>query len=82
MFDFDCLSAQTEIQSYQGQGNLYFAGGWTIGAGLHEECWHQGEIIAGQIINGVKSNEHLYDASRGPAHFAPAYIRHLLHHVE
>ena len=79
VFDFACLSAQNEIQVYQGANNLFFAGGWTIGAGLHEECWHQGELIANQIINGVKTGEHLYDHSRGAAHYAPAYIRKLLH---
>jgi predicted NAD/FAD-binding protein len=78
VYDFNCLSAQAEIQTYQGTNNLFFAGGWTIGAGLHEECWIQGQNIANQIITGAKSNEHLYDSKRSPETYAPAYMRRLL----
>jgi predicted NAD/FAD-binding protein len=78
VLNFDCLSAQVEIQTYQGVNNLYFAGGWTLGAGLHEECWEQGMAIAQQIATGVANNDHHYDASRGPDKYAPAYMRRLL----
>jgi uncharacterized protein len=78
VFDFNCQSAQQEIQTYQGTNNLYFAGGWTVGAGLHEECWIQGQAISNQIITGAPSNHHLYDASRSPREYAPGYMRRLL----
>lgn len=56
VLNFACLDAQEEIKKFQGVNNgvinnLYFAGGWTIGAGLHEECWCQGEKIAQMIKN-------------------------------
>lgn len=78
VFNFDCLSAQAEIQTLQGQNKLFFAGGWTIGAGLHEECWLQGMAIAQQIATGVASNDHLYDSSRGASEYAPRYMRGLI----
>ena len=78
VFDCDCLSAQAEILTSQGQNNLYFAGGWTLGAGLHEECWIQGINIAHQIATGEKVTDHHYDVSRGPDKYAPKYLRRLL----
>lgn len=78
VFNFDCLSAQAEISTLQGQNNLYFAGGWTLGAGLHEECWIQGMTIANQIATGAGSSDHVYDAGRGPEHYAPRYMRRLI----
>ncbi len=77
IFDFDCLSAQAEINRLQGRSNLYFAGGWTVGAGLHEECWIQGEYIAGLISGKPQSTDHLYDTSKGPDEYAPNYMRRL-----
>ena len=38
VLDFDCLAAQETMQQLQGYDNLYFAGGWTRGAGLHEDA--------------------------------------------
>jgi predicted NAD/FAD-binding protein len=80
VFDFACQAAQTEIVGYQGNNNLYFAGGWTCGAGLHEECWIQGQKIAAQIVTGTSTNDHVYDLRRGEA-YAPAYLRRLLRRV-
>lgn len=50
VLDFDCLEAQEmlrEVPKIQGGefGNVYFAGGWTKGAGLHEQCWKQGKKV-------------------------------------
>ncbi|MCA0272341.1 MAG: NAD(P)-binding protein [Proteobacteria bacterium] len=45
-FDFATLQAQSQIHSLQGMENIYYAGGWTHGSGLHEECWAQGEEVA------------------------------------
>ena len=53
VFNFECLEVQKEIDTLQGQNCLYFAGGWTRGAGLHEECWVQGQEIATMIIAGT-----------------------------
>lgn len=50
VFDFDCIHAQCEIEELQGREGLYFAGGWTRGSGLHEECWHQGQNVARKIM--------------------------------
>lgn len=49
VFDFACIRAQAGIRGLQGVDDLYFAGGWTYGSGLHEECWKQGIDIAGAL---------------------------------
>ena len=49
-FDFATMQAQSRIDTYQGFGNIYYAGGWTHGSGLHEECWVQGEDVAALIL--------------------------------
>jgi hypothetical protein len=78
VFDFACQASQSEIVNHQGTNKLYFAGGWTCGAGLHEECWIQGQKVAAQIISGSAVNDHVYDPKRGAEEYAPAYLRRLL----
>lgn len=55
VFDFDCIQAQADIRLQQGKSGLYYAGGWTYGSGLHEECWQQGIEIAGLILKQLSS---------------------------
>ena len=50
-FDFATMEAQRVIDSVQGMNDVYFAGGWTSGSGLHEECWGQGEHVAKLILS-------------------------------
>ena len=40
------IKGQEELPAYQGQSNLYYTGGWTTGAGLHEEVLGQSAYIA------------------------------------
>lgn len=64
VFDFDCIEAQHEIDALQGRDGLYFAGGWTRGSGLHEECWHQGRTVARKIMGtdpGAPTDKHPHD---------------------
>jgi len=78
VLDLECLAAQEQMQKLQGDNDLYFAGGWTLGAGLHEECWEQGQKIAQFIITGKKSDEHHYSSLRAAVDFAPSYMRNLV----
>ena len=55
VFDFDCMTAQYLIKSWQGKNNIFYASGWTAGSGLHTECWTQGEDVAGWILKAVQS---------------------------
>lgn len=43
------------IQDRRGsaEGRLYFAGGWTNGAGLHEQCFEQAERVASLIARDI-----------------------------
>jgi uncharacterized protein len=48
------LIAQENLQAIvQGQNNIFFTGGWTVGAGLHEECLLSAMSVSAQIL---KSN--------------------------
>jgi uncharacterized protein len=78
VLDLECLAAQEKMQELQGENDIYFAGGWTLGAGLHEECWVQGQKIANFIVTGEKTDEHHYNSRPGAVHFAPAYMRKLV----
>lgn len=45
----DAMAAQRLLPAVQGQSNLWFTGGWTNGAGLHEEILAQSKEIALRI---------------------------------
>lgn len=80
--DVDAMYAQRKINILQ-IGSItdkyrpfYFAGSFTIGAGLHEECIIQAEKIANKIANpaGFTSVDHIYNFEKPDADFAPKYI--------
>ena len=56
VLDFDCLDAQEMLPELQGGqfGNVFFAGGWTLGAGLHEQCWQQAEKVFREMFPDSK----------------------------
>jgi uncharacterized protein len=54
-FDFDTMQAQSRIETLQGYWNIYYAGGWTHGSGLHEECWAQGQDVAALILGHAQT---------------------------
>ena len=35
----------------QGQNNLYFTGGWTVGTGLHEECYQSAAKVVNRLVD-------------------------------
>lgn len=76
VLDFDCLDAQDALPAAQGgeHGRLYFTGGWTKGAGLHEECWLMGEVVAKAVLGEAAEDEHRFRPEAG-AHYAPRYLR-------
>ncbi len=59
VLNFDCLDAQMELKELQGgdHKNLYFTGGWTHGAGLHEECWEIAEEVVKELIKHEQALE-------------------------
>ncbi|MGD9834173.1 MAG: FAD-dependent oxidoreductase [Piscinibacter sp.] len=50
------FEAQKTLRTYHGQlagsaqAPLYFTGGWSRGAGLHEECWRQARDLAAWML--------------------------------
>ena len=68
------IRGQEELPDYQGQSNVYYTGGWTTGAGLHEEVLGQSAFIAAKI-RGV-SADHLREVhDPDDASYVPRHLR-------
>jgi predicted NAD/FAD-binding protein len=78
--DLGLRSAQTTLwrtsNPIQGRNKLWFAGGWTVGAGLMIECWQAVQELYGLLAGGKEAHA-AYDEARPTEHFAPRYIRRL-----
>ncbi len=73
------LMAQNFLWKHvQGENNVYFTGGWTLGVGLHEECWISAMQVRDLFRNPGAPIENTYDISRGPAKYAPQYLRDVI----
>ncbi|MGI4737744.1 MAG: FAD-dependent oxidoreductase [Janthinobacterium lividum] len=74
------LAALQEAQALPG---IYFTGGYTLGVGLHEECWISANQAARRAV-GLAVAVHLhtygsaYPGKTRPADHAPQYLRHAL----
>lgn len=52
VLNHSALIAQENLQDIvQGQNNIFFTGGWTVGAGLHEECLISAMSVCKRISN-------------------------------
>ncbi len=69
------IAAQEKLPNVQGQNGIYFTGGWTRGAGLHEECWHSAQNVAHLILGSNVEDEHTYNTAADAAEYAPKYLR-------
>jgi len=62
----------------QGQNGLYFTGGWTLLAGLHEQCWQSAIEVVNLITKGsgyAQNYTYVPDMQRGYESFMPeAYL--------
>lgn len=78
--DLGLRSAQTTLwratNPIQGRNKLWFAGGWTVGAGLMIECWQAVQELFG-LLTGAKEAHAAYDETRAAEQYAPRYIRRL-----
>lgn len=72
---FDALQAQQELWPLQGINNVYFTGGWTLGAGLHEECWQAATRVANLIRDIEQDDQHLVHTGPGGRRRAPHHMR-------
>ncbi|KIN61588.1 Amine oxidase [Sulfitobacter noctilucae] len=70
VFDFDCMQAQTDILPQQGVNNIFYASGWTMGSGLHTECWTQGTKVAAMIMEHAQSDGASVDKNPRPTRAA------------
>ena len=73
--DLAAISAQSALPSVQGMNQIYYTGGWTNGAGLHEECWISAQNAANAILGRGVATDHLFDMRRPPGERAPRHVR-------
>jgi predicted NAD/FAD-binding protein len=71
---FDALKAQQDLWPLQGVNNVYFAGGWTLGAGLHEECWEAATRVA-NLLRDIEQDEELLVTGPAGNRRSPHYMR-------
>lgn len=70
----DSIQAQAELSPrMQGVNNLWYTGGWTHGAGLHEEIMVMAAEVAGRIRGLYQGPVHTYSAD--DPDYVPLYIR-------
>jgi predicted NAD/FAD-binding protein len=79
--DLAAMHAQKTINDIQIEKStskprpFYYAGSFTIGAGLHEECIIQAQAIANKIAKPAEYvSDHIYNFEKGAKNFAPKYI--------
>jgi hypothetical protein len=53
---------------------VYFAGGWTLGAGLHEECWEAATRVA-NLLRDIEQDEELLVTGPAGNRRSPHYMR-------
>lgn len=71
----ESMQAQAQLSSYlQGVNNLWYAGGWAHGAGLHEEIMVLASEIAARITGTHQGPLHTYSAA--DPDYVPLYVRH------
>lgn len=71
------FTAQANLEKMQGHRKIYFTGGWTLGAGLHEEILASAQQVARRIRGFFLADEsHHYDPDRPD--YVPQYIRDAL----
>ena len=50
LIDLRCFTAQRALKQYHETATqLFFCGGWSLGSGLHEECFAQAETVAQRL---------------------------------
>jgi predicted NAD/FAD-binding protein len=70
----DAMAVQRLLPSMQGQSNLWFTGGWTNGAGLHEEILSQSRAIALRI-RGIFTVGHGASYRDDDPSYVPKHLR-------
>ena len=74
--NFDCITGQGEMDSLQNFATLglYFANGYMIGAGLHEECLENSWKVARLIIGQQVTEQYHFDLSPDARQVVPDYL--------
>ena len=79
ILDFKAMKAQDKLLEYQGRNNIHLVGGYTKGAGLHEECWLSGWAAAKKIDNPDFEDPNVFNFNKCGLNALPEYMRDLIH---
>jgi predicted NAD/FAD-binding protein len=68
------IADQATLRTVQGEQSLWFTGGWTVGAGLHEEVLSQSLLVSLQAM-GIFSDAHHPVHDPDDPQYVPRHIR-------
>ncbi|MCB9622406.1 MAG: NAD(P)-binding protein [Sandaracinus sp.] len=71
----DAMAAQKYVRALQGQNGLWFTGGWTNGAGLHEEILAMSKEIAMRIRGYFVLGQHEEGYHDADPSYVPKHLR-------
>ena len=74
-YNLNAVKAQERLKDLQGINNVYFTGGYTDGAGLHEECWVNGMELATQINDRHRDDDQAKERIRQGMRYPLSDIR-------
>lgn len=82
IFNENVLRVQNngDITKIQGQNNLFFAGGWMQGAGLHEQCYYAANQAVNKFVFDEIDLDEYYTPGAPPEEYAPKYLREKFSH--
>jgi predicted NAD/FAD-binding protein len=69
------LEAQTNLPKIQGINNVFYAGGWTSGAGLQEQCWVSAQDVAALMVGDQTELQEIFRPEAGAAGYLPRSLR-------
>lgn len=71
------ITAQAALPALQGLNNLWYTGGWTHGAGLHEQILAQAFEVAEKMLGHAPVDEPIHTYSDTHPDYVPRYLRNV-----
>lgn len=75
---FGTIAAQAALPGHQGGNSLWYTGGWTNGAGLHEQILAQASDVATKMLGHAPVDEPIHTYSDQHPEHVPQYLRSVL----
>jgi len=78
VMNMDAFKAQEAMDAFQGKANIWYVGGYTIGAGLQEECWNGAIEAAKKVLDHRHVDASRYRLLKDGRWAMPEYMQHLM----